>query len=280
PMVKEEIVAQHEVQLKKGDVVSDNFEANVRDKLLIIEDNKYIVILLAEELGDKYQVMYAMNGRDGLALAQRELPDLIISDIMMPEMEGTDVCKLLKSDMRTSHIPIVLLTSKVGEEHKIKGLALGADDYIYKPFNIEEVKVRVANLLKSRIELRERFATQFQKAEELHVPNESPDEKFLNKAINLVLKNLDNTEFGVGELVTEMGVSRSVVHNKIKSLTNQSTSEFIASIRMKKAAILLLEKDKTVAEIADMTGYNDATYFGKTFKKIYGKTPKQYQLGG
>ncbi|MCG8700534.1 MAG: response regulator [Bacteroidales bacterium] len=260
--------------------IDEDFNVNTLPKVLILEDNKYIIHLLTEELSQDYHMISAFDGKEGLSLAQREMPDLIISDIMMPEMEGTDVCKLLKEDIRTSHIPIILLTAKVGEDHKIKGLSLGADDYIYKPFNIEEVKARVTNLLKGRKELRERFKLEFQNGSVIdNVPEQTPDEKFLNKAINLVVSNIDNCEFGVGELVTEIGVSRSVVHNKIKSLTNQTTSEFIASIRMKKAAILLAEKNRSIAEIADMTGYTDPTYFGKTFKKLYGKTPKQFQMG-
>ncbi|MCG8698050.1 MAG: response regulator [Bacteroidales bacterium] len=275
-----ESINSKELQVEsKLHAINENFKIERKSKILIIEDNDEMIKLLHELLIEDFHVFIAKNGEDGLKIARKELPDLVLSDIMMPGMDGTQVCRLLKEDMHTSHIPVILLTAKASDISKINGLQLGADDYIYKPFNVLEVRSRILNIIRSREQLRKRFMDEFQVGELFNIASETPDEKFINKAIQVVLNNIDNEKFGTSEFALQMGMSRSIVHTKIKSLTNYKTSEFIASVRMKKASLLLQQKDKTVAEVAFLTGYSDPVYFGKVFKKIYGVSPKKFRDG-
>ncbi|MCG8699740.1 MAG: response regulator, partial [Bacteroidales bacterium] len=248
-------------------LLSNQVEIQTYETILIIEDNEQIVYLLKTTFESNFNVITAENGKEGVELALKEIPDLIISDIMMPIMEGTQVCSILKKDLRTSHIPIILLTAKTGEKNKIDGYKLGADDYIYKPFSILEIETRVENLLQSRKELRDKFLTEFSVDKKSDVANNNPDQIFLDKAIKIIHANIDRSDFGTQEFVNEVGLSRSVVHNKFKKTTNLSTSEFINTVKIKKAAILLANyKELSVSEVAYKVGFNDPTYFGKSFK--------------
>jgi YesN/AraC family two-component response regulator len=208
-------------------------------------------------------------------LAQQIMPGLIVSDIMMPEIDGIQLCQQIKSNIATSHIPVILLTAKTDKEVQIESYHTGADAFISKPFQADVLKVRIQNLIDSRERLRQVFKTKLD-----IVPSEivetSVDEKFLVKALEIVERNIDNPEFGSAELVTELGMSRTLVHTKFKKLTDVSTSEFIKDIRLKRACQLLKQNKHRVSDVCYLVGFTDPKYFRKSFKKAFGYSPSQY----
>lgn len=246
-----------------------------RDIVLIVEDNADLREYLRECLKPAYKVLEAANGQTGLAEAEKIQPHLIISDIMMPEMDGLELCKRIKTNLHTSHIPVVLLTAKSTQAHKIEGLATGADDYISKPFDVRELQIRVANLIQSRKLLRKQFSQNIT-LDPQEITLTSADAEFLQNALAVVENHLSDADFSVADFVKHMGVSRSLLHLKLKELTDQSASDFVRSIRLKRAAHLLAQHQRTVAEIAYMVGFNDPKYFHKCFKERYGTTPGNF----
>jgi len=244
--------------------------------ILIVEDNKDILNYLQTIFEKNYHILKAENGREGLYKAKEELPDLIISDVMMPELDGHELSKFLKSDIETSHIPIILLTARTNLIQQVAGLETGADDYITKPFNILLLKTKVKNLIKSRDMMRNIFADQIY-LQPKNITITPPDEAFLSKALETIENNLSDSTFNVNVFVKEMGMSRPVLFRKIKALTNLSIVEFIISIRLKRAAQLIKESDLNVNEIAFQVGYDDPKYFSKSFKKQFNCTPTEYK---
>jgi YesN/AraC family two-component response regulator len=224
----------------------------------------------------EYNIYTAGNGKKGLGTAIDKMPDLIVSDVMMPEMDGFELCNRVKTDERTSHIPVILLTAKSGEENKITGLEQGADDYIVKPFSAKELQARVKNSIIQRQKLREKFGKELDTIEPESIAVSPMDRTFLKKAMAIVEQNMHDPEFGPGLLVRGLGMSRSLVHNKLKSLTGQSASRFIESMRLRVAARLLKENNRSISEIAYEVGFNDNTYFTRQFKKAFKKTPTEY----
>jgi ligand-binding sensor domain-containing protein/signal transduction histidine kinase/DNA-binding response OmpR family regulator len=246
--------------------------------LLIVEDNDQIRSFIKEVLTEKFRIYEAANGVEGWDTALRRLPDLIISDVVMPEMDGIELCRKLKTDERTSHIPVMLLTARTALIHKVNGYETGADEYVTKPFDIKLLEVRVNNLIESRIQMRKKFGNKVL-LEPTSVATNSTDEKFLNKAIAIVEANILDEDFNVTTLAKEIGMSQPVLFRKIKALTNMNIADFIKSIRLKKAVTLLQNQELTVAEIAMEVGYSDPKYFSKIFKKYYGKLPSAYSEG-
>jgi len=244
-------------------------------KLLIIEDNEDIRTFIKQGVADQYQIMEANNGKEGLELAMSEIPNLILSDIMMPIMDGLTMSKKLKGDEKTSHIPIILLTAKSSTDTEREALGIGIDDFIRKPFELDILALKINNIMTKRASLRDKY----QKTVSLE-PSEivvtSVDEKFLKKAMSIVEDHMMNTEFSVEMLVTEMGMSRSNLYLKLKEITGLSSSEFIRSVRLKRAVQLIKKSDLSVKEIMYMTGFNTASYFSKCFKKQYGIVPSEY----
>ncbi|AWW29572.1 hybrid sensor histidine kinase/response regulator [Echinicola strongylocentroti] len=244
-------------------------------KVLVVDDNAEIRRLIREAFHRQYEVIEAINGEQGLALTEKEDPDLIITDVMMPVMDGVELCERLKASTKTSHIPVLMLTAKNTQEGELEGLKHGADMYLTKPFDLEKLLLRVNNLLKSREAMRQRFTN-----EVLLQPSEitvnSTDNSFLTQAMEVVEANMDNPEFTVEEFVKEMGMSRSKLHLKMKSLTDQSASEFIRTVRLKRAVQLMEKSDISVKEIMYQTGFNTASYFSKCFKKQFGMSPTDY----
>ncbi len=247
-----------------------------QELILLVEDNADMQAYIREHLSEDYHVQEAANGVEGVAQALAEIPDLIISDLMMPRMDGNALCKKLKTDERTSHIPIILLTAKASRESKIEGLETGADDYLTKPFDAQELRVRVRNLIAQRRQLRERYTRELiLKPSEIAV---TPlDEKFLHRVKAAVEKHLGEEEFSVEDLAREAGMSRVQLHRKLKALTNQAASDFILSMRLQRAADLLKQNAGTIAEIAYMTGFNTPNYFAKCFRKQFGCTPSEWR---
>lgn len=252
-------------------------ENGEQDIVLIVEDNQEVRAFIRQYLEADYAVIEAVNGRDGFEKAAAAIPDLMICDVMMPEMSGYELCHALKNDERTSHIPIILLTAMGGEENKLEGLQTGADDYLTKPFSSKELLARVKNLIAQRRKLRERFSREVVlKPSEIAIT--STDERFLNRVKEAVEKNLGDEEFSVEDLGREVGMSRVQLHRKLKALTNQSASEFILSMRLQRAVDLLKQNAGTVAEIAYMTGFNTPNYFAKCFRKQFGCSPSEYKM--
>ena len=246
-----------------------------RPFLLIVEDNDEVRQFIISCFKEEYNIYEAKNGKEGLELAIEKQPDLILSDVMMPEMDGVTLCGKLKKDFRTSHIPIILLTARTSVIFKKSGLETGADDYITKPFTPDLLKVRVKNLMESNKRLHQYFLrTHRINPEEIRLS--SRDETFIADAIQLVEQNLSDSEFNVDSFAKALGMSRTSVFTKLKSLTGLSISEFRRSIRIKRAAQLLLQNKYTISEITYMVGFNDLKYFRDCFKKQFQCTPSQY----
>jgi signal transduction histidine kinase/ligand-binding sensor domain-containing protein/DNA-binding response OmpR family regulator len=239
---------------------------------LIVEDNSELRKYIASILQSEYKIVEASTGKEGCNKAVEIIPDIIISDIMMPEMDGYSLCKKLKTDERTSHIPIILLTARAGEEDKLSGLETGADDYLTKPFSSKELSLRVRNLIEIRQTLRKKFSSSLV-IKPKEIATGSVDKTFLEKAMKIVEKNISNDKFSVEEFSSEMNLSHSQLHRKLKALVNQSAIQFIRSIRMQRALELLQSNSGNIAEIAWQVGFGDPSYFTKTFSKHFGYLP-------
>lgn len=251
-------------------------------KILIVEDNDELRNYLNHTLSEEYQIQTCENGKDALLIVKEYMPELIISDIMMPEMRGDELCSILKKDLDTSHIPIILLTALNDEKSILKGIQTGADEYVVKPFNVGILKATIANLLANRMRLKNKFAKLDITQEEEESDNCSNcttdiDWKFMATLRGVVEKNMDDVEFNVDILCSQMNMSRTSLYNKIKALTDTSPSDFIRVIRLKKAGELLKEDKHNVTEVAEMTGFNDAKYFREVFKKHFGVSPSKFK---
>lgn len=255
--------------------VAEGERGNELPKLLIIEDNAELLSFLADQLKHDYMVLQAANGVDGRDLAFAEIPDLILSDVMMPKMDGITLCQLLKADIRTSHIPLILLTAKSGEESKLEGLTAGADDYITKPFNLNILKVKIRNIVETRRQNQREFQ-KYVAVEPSKIKISSLDEKLIQKALEYTEEHMGDPNFSVEELSRELGMSRVHLYKKLTSLTGKTPIEFIRIIRLKRAAQLLRESQLTVSEIAYEVGFNNPKYFRKYFKDEFGVLPSLY----
>ncbi|MBL7775025.1 MAG: response regulator, partial [Saprospiraceae bacterium] len=253
--------------------VSDDQQS--RPRLLLIEDNADVVRYVASLLAADYEIHEAANGREGVEAAFRLVPDLVISDVMMPEMDGYQVCRILKTDELTCHIPIVLLTAKADRQSKIKGLTHGADEYLPKPFDPEELFVRLEKLLELRRRLQEKYAGPDQLSTLARSAAASLDELFLQKAISIVEVRLADEEFDMPQLCLALNMSRSNLFRKLKALTGKSATDFIRSIRLKKAKDLLETTDMNVMEVCYAVGFGSPNYFSRVFQEAFGVTPSE-----
>jgi signal transduction histidine kinase/ligand-binding sensor domain-containing protein/DNA-binding response OmpR family regulator len=272
----EQIQDNTETYKAVNQIQQDVGEKNKKPVLLLIEDNEDFRFYLKDNLKDNYHVLDAANGLEGWRQILNHIPDLIVSDIMMPEVDGIELCKRIKNDPRTSHIPVILLTARHAEEQKLEGFQCGADDYITKPFNFEILEIRIKNMILHRDSLRKAFQKQIMiNPSEISVT--SLDEKLIQKAIDLVEKNIANPDFSVEELSRELAMSRVHLYKKLLSLTGKSPIEFIRVLRLKRAAQLLEKSQLSVSEIAYEVGFNNPKYFTKYFKTEFGVLPSQYQ---
>ncbi|MBK8564486.1 MAG: helix-turn-helix domain-containing protein [Saprospiraceae bacterium] len=247
-------------------------------QLLVIEDNPELSQYLKTVLGPKFRLLTANDGEKGIQLAIEQVPDLILSDVMMPGKDGFEVCRTLKKDFRTCHIPIVLLTARADTASRIMGLEQGADAYLTKPFNKRELLVCLRNLFAQREKLRIKYSNH---AEENGTPHTAGlDEVFLKNAQSLLEKNFADESFGIEELYHSLGISRVQLHRKLMALTGQSASHFIRNFRLEKAKELLLTTTKSVSEIAYETGFSDANYFSRVFAQEFGLPPSDVRKGG
>ncbi|MEO9965049.1 MAG: tetratricopeptide repeat protein [Reichenbachiella sp.] len=254
-----------------------NDEKSDKPIILIVEDNSDLREYIKGTFEDKYQIQLAVNGEEGLEKALNLIPDLIISDIMMPKMDGTALCKKLKTDPRTSHIPVILLTAKSDEEDKLEGLENQADDYLVKPFNTRELVVRTNNLIAIRKKLQEKYKTSML-LEPKDIEVNSMEQDFLKKMTEAVERNLGNENFGVEELSEEMGMSRVHLHRKLQALIGLAPSLFIRNFRLRRARTLLQKKAATISEIAYQVGFSSPAYFSKCFNDEFGYSPKDEKV--
>jgi signal transduction histidine kinase/DNA-binding response OmpR family regulator len=253
-------------------------ESDEDTAVLIVEDHTGVRLFVREQLQRYYRVLEAENGSKGFDVAVSSLPDLVLSDVMMPGLNGYELCRALKHDKRTCHIPVVLLTARAGRDDKLLGLDTGADSYLVKPFDASELLLQVRNLIEQRRLLRERFSAPIiLKPSEMGVT--PMDEAFLQKVVTVVQTNLADPDFDVVMLGREVGLSRSQLHRKLRALTNRSPTLLIRSIRLQRAAELLRHKGGSVAEIAYCVGFSSQTYFAKCFREELGCSPKEYARG-
>ncbi len=243
--------------------------------ILIVDDNEDMRQYIRSNMENNYKLMEAENGEQGLVKATELIPDLILSDVMMPKIDGFEFCAKIKNDERTSHIPVILLTARASKESKVEGLETGADDYLIKPFDAEELNVRVKNLIIQRQKLREKFTHEI-KVQPKDITVTPTDEKFLLHAINIVEKNMSNYDFDIDTFCSEMAMSRSTLNRKLRALTDLSTNGFIRVLRLKRASQLLQKKNTTVVEIAYEVGFNNPSYFAECFRQQFGKSPSEY----
>lgn len=273
-------ISQYVNQLENPDIlIEDDITEHIQLKesptILLVEDHKPLRKFMRSILKNTYNILEAENGKIALKLAQKESPDLIISDVVMPVMVGTELCTAIKEDIKTSHIPIILLTSRTALIYKLEGLESGADDYISKPFDINEFKLRIKNVLHSTAKIKEKFTS----ADPLQ-PNDvvvsSLDEKLYKKALQIVEANIGNEQFDIPYFCSELGVSRTMLFVKIKAWTNFTPNDFIQHFRMKRAAKLLEQGKINISEVSYKVGFKNPKYFSKCFQKKFGETPTQY----
>jgi DNA-binding response OmpR family regulator/nitrogen-specific signal transduction histidine kinase len=246
--------------------------------VLIVEDNADLRVYIRGYLEADYAVHEAGNGKEGFDRATEMVPDIVISDVMMPEMDGVELCRALKQDVRTSHVPVILLTARAGIDSKIEGLEIGADDYVTKPFDTKELGARVRNLIEQRRQLRAKFsAGVVLKPGEVAVT--SLDDALLKKVMEAVEMNIDNEDFGVDDLAREACLSRTHLNRKLQALTNLSPGEFIRYIRLQRAREMLEHGGGSIAEIAYQVGFGNLSHFSASFRERFGLLPSQVRGG-
>lgn len=255
-------------------------DADNRQKILVVEDNDELREYLRRTLAENYHVQVCSNGKSALYIVKEYFPDLIISDIMMPEMRGDELCQIVKNDIDTSHIPIILLTALNTDKNIIDGLQTGADEYVVKPFNIGILRATIANLLANRALLRHRYGN-LDLNDDTHNTecincSTDLDWKFIASIKKNVEDNMDNPSFTIDVLCTLLNMSRTSFYNKLKALTDQAPGDYVRLIRLKRAMQLLKEQKYTITEVAEMTGFSDAKYFREVFKKHFNVSPSQY----
>lgn len=243
--------------------------------ILLVDDNKEILSFLAEDLNEKYSVITALNGQEALNVLERESVQLIISDIMMPVLDGYELCRIVKTQFDYCHLPVILLTSKNTLPSKIEGLEAGADAYIEKPFSIKHLNVQIENLLSNRNKIKEYFA----KSPLVHIKGiawSKEDEHFLDRLNDTIQKNIGNTDLDVEHIAAIMNMSKPTLYRKIKGISDLTPNELITLTRLKRAAELLAEGGYRMYEVADIVGFTSQTVFGKTFIKQFGMTPSEF----
>lgn len=242
---------------------------------LVVEDNDELRGFIVQSLQDIYHVVQSVNGLEGWEMAIAHVPDIIISDVTMPELDGLALCARLKTEERTNHIPVIMLTAMASQAQQLDGLEAGADVYLTKPFSIQVLELSIRNLLQGREGLKQKYIRQIMLTPR-KVEVVSPDENFLNKLMLLVEEKMEDPDFNVSSLVEDIGMSQTVLYKKIKALTGLSITDFIKSQRLKRAAQLLSENKLNIADVAYSVGFNDRKYFSKEFRKQFGVAPSDY----
>ena len=269
-LIDEEVVSH-------PDVVGELPKVGRRQRIVIVEDDTEIRDYLAAELSSDYDVSMADNGRAGLSEVLKLMPDLVISDIMMPEMDGNELCSKIKGNPATNHIPVILLTAKSRDEDQLEGLEMGADAYVMKPFNLDILRRTIVNLIHTHQMLRLKYGRNDQLEEQVdQVKMKSPDDQLLDRVMKVINKNISNSDLSVDGIAEEVGISRVHLHRKMKELTGQTPHDFIRNIRLKQAAKLLSSQNMNITEVMYACGFNNAASFSTIFKKFYGMSPREY----
>ena len=265
--------------------IPDNYEEDEPEevdsddyRILIVEDNIELLMLMHHILKSQYRVYIAHNGKEALDIIHQRPLDLIVSDVMMPEMDGIELTEAVKEDPNYSHLPIILLTAKTQEEDKEEALKTGADEYLTKPFRLGDLKIRIDNIIENRKRIQQDYSQQTSLESHQDAERElSPDEEFLNRAKTCVLKHLDDADYDRDAFAADMGASSSTLYNKLRSLTGMNVSTFIRDIRMKEAyRIAQANPDIRVSDLAYRVGFHDPKYFSTSFKKYFGTQPKEF----
>lgn len=260
---KVSIIAQEEDQEKSAG----------RYSVMIVEDNRDLLDFLKEALEDEFTVMTAGDGMEALKIVEEKQPDLVVSDVVMPNMGGFEFCKALKSDYETSHIPVILLTALSDRADQMRGLGLGADDYLIKPFDSTLLKQKIISIINNRIKLRDKLLMLVKDELDEPILSNELNDKFVKRALKVVKDNMSNRDFNKESFAYEMNVSSSLLYKKIKSLTGQSPTDFIRVIRLTHAYELLKSQNLTVTEVSELCGFSSIGYFSTVFRKYYGKAP-------
>jgi signal transduction histidine kinase/ligand-binding sensor domain-containing protein/DNA-binding response OmpR family regulator len=261
-------------------LLSDSFttteESPLTEKiLLVVEDNPDVRYFIRSHFEPDFKVVEAADGKEGFQQALKIMPDIVVADILMPQLNGTELCKKLKKDERTSHIPVILLTALNSREHELEGLEAGADDYITKPFDISILQTKIDNLFALRKSLKEKYTSEMV-LQPSKVTIRSLDEKFLHKAIEVIEKNIGDADFDIEKFSEQVGVSRMQLYRKLANLTGMTVKEFIRDIRLKRAAQLLTQKELTISEIVYAVGFRDLSHFRKCFRQQFGMSASDY----
>ena len=271
-----DLMAVEEADVQEEPIPEIHVQNNGRAKIVIAEDDEEIRNFLESELGD-YEVHACVNGREALGEALRTVPDIVISDVMMPEMDGKTLCTKLKTNPTTNYIPVILLTAKSRDEDKLEGLETGADAYIVKPFNMDILRRTIINLINTHRLLRLKFERNDDLEDQVNdILLKSPDEKLLDRIMDCINKNLNNSDLSVDMIADEAGISRVHLHRKMKELTGQTPHDFIRNIRLKKAAQLLANQGMNVTEVMYACGFANSASFSTVFKRFYGMSPRDY----
>jgi ligand-binding sensor domain-containing protein/signal transduction histidine kinase/DNA-binding response OmpR family regulator len=267
---KEDIPAS---ELKnEEDIISLN---KGRKVILSVEDNEEFQLFMINQLKNEYKFLRAQNGEQALSILSTQAVDLVISDIMMPVMDGMELCRKIKGNVKYSHIPVILLTAKIGLQSQIDGMEIGADDYIAKPYSVDLLRARIENLLTNREKIREAYKHSPESSVDV-IAHTKADEDFLNKLVDAIHSRLEEVDLDVDEIAIMMNMSRATLYRKVKSISELTPNDFIRLIRLKKAAELLKEKEYRVNEIAFIVGFSSTSYFSKCFYKQFGVLPKDF----
>lgn len=255
----------------------DDKQGQVKEmKILIVEDNDDLIYFMQTALGREFKVSTAENGEVAWQYIQKRLPDLVVSDVMMPGMDGFELCRLMKSTYETSHIPIILLTALTEKNDQLQGLGLGADDYLTKPFDVNLLIQRIKTIISNRDTVREKAVKMINGNTTEPIMSNELNDKFMKKMLEVVRANIVNTEFGKEEFARAMNVSSSLLYKKIKSLTDQSPTDFIKTIRLSHAMELLQSRRYSVTEVSELCGFTSVGYFSTVFRKHFGKPPTEF----
>jgi DNA-binding response OmpR family regulator len=243
--------------------------------MLLVDDNADVRYFIKSHFSSGYHIVEAKDGLEGWHMAVKTIPNIIISDVMMPDMDGFEFCRKIRKDERTSHIPILLLTALGSREHEIEGLSLGADDYITKPFDLVILQTKVENILSVRQSLKQKYSGEVF-LQPSNILLSSPDERFLQKAIAVVENNISDPDLDIDRFATEIGVSRMQLYRKLNAMTEMTVKEFIRDIRLKRAAQLLIQKKMNVSEVAYAVGFKDLSHFRKCFRQEFNMSASEY----
>lgn len=272
-------VEQQPARYEMMEEVASEEEDGQEHKILIVEDEDDLRNMLVDIFRPYYTVLVADSGEAALESIAKEMPDIVLTDVLMPGMSGIELCKKIKEKMGTCHIPVMLLTARTAIEHKLEGLQTGADDYITKPFDVNILLSRCKNLINNRMTLQEKFSKQPQEASQI-LATTPADKAFVDKAMRIIERHLDDSEFNMSAFAREMGVARTKLFSKLKAITNQTPNDLVLGMRMKRAAFMLKNNPElNITEIADRLGFCSSRYFSRCFKEKYNATPQAYRRG-